>query len=192
MSIRIAFFLGLFLASGSAATAAASIRPVTPQPETSALADGLAVTYYFEIFNSIDKLIEGMRNLKPHPGEPLPTLNYKVGEGPVLTSKARNFVGAHITGLIRFEKTGTYEFEVTSNDGVRLSLGGEMIFEDPEVHADWTSEPIPVSIAEPGWYALDVLYFEKKSTSTLIVRWKPPGASEFEVVPAAALKHPGS
>lgn len=182
--------LALLLAAGPLGAVAGTIAPVSPAP--TALADGLAVTYYFEKFENIDQLIEGMRRLKPHEGEPLPTLNYRVGEGKVLTSDSSNFVGAHITGLIHFEATGGYELEVTSNDGVRVSLSGEMIYDDPEVHADWTSDPIPVNVETPGWYALEVLYFEKKNTSTLIMRWKPPGAADFEVVPEAALKHPGS
>lgn len=191
MSVWKTALFGLALAAAPA-FATAQIKPVAPQPDAATLADGLAVTYYFETFNHIDDLLEGMRYLKPHPGEPLATLNYKVGEGHVLSSGSSNFVGAHITGLIRLEAAGTYEFDVTSNDGVRLSLGGETVYEYPEVHSDWTSDPIPVRIEEPGWYAVEVLYFEKKSTSTLILRWKPPGASSFEVVPPAALKHPGS
>ena len=189
MAYRNVFFLCLVLAAGPA-LAAEPIKPVQPQPDAASLADGLAVTYYFETFNSIDDLRDGMRRLKPHPGKPLPTLNYKVGEGPVLSSESSNFVGARITGLLQLEAVGTYEFEVTSNDGVWVSFGGEMIYEDPNVHSDWTSDPIPVSIDASGWYPIEVLYFEKKGTSTLILRWKPPGASGFEVIPTERLKHP--
>jgi hypothetical protein len=169
----------------------AGIKPLSPQPKAEALNDGLAVSYYFAIYNSIEELTSWMDHKKGKPGEPIPTLNYKVGQGKVLTSDSSNFVGAHITGLINLAKAGTYAFEVTSNDGVRLTLGGKMIFEDPEVHADWTSEPIVVPVTEPGWYPIDVLYFEKKNTSTLIVKWKPPGAAGFEVVPAEAYKNTG-
>jgi hypothetical protein len=43
-----------------------------------------------------------------------------------------------------------------------------------------------LNIAVPGWYKLEVTYFERKSTSTLQLYWQRPGATEFEIVPAAA------
>jgi len=165
------------------------VKPVAPQPAPDSLADGLGVTYYYQTFRTIRQLIEGIGYLKPDPGTPLPNVDYKVGEGAVLTSTSHNYVGAHIVGLIELAAPGSYEFEVTSNDGVRLTLGGEMIFDDPDVHSDWTSEPIVVPVGTPGWYPIEILYFEKQGTSTLIMRWKPPGAADFEVIPAAAFKH---
>ena len=185
--------LGLIAAVGIALPVLADQpTPAAPQPKAEALKPGLAVRYYFEVYNSIDDLLEMMDRNKGQPGEPIKQLNYRVGPGKVLTSDSSNFVGAHITGLIHLEKAGTYNFLVTSNDGVSVSLGSEIIFEDPDVHADSTSDPISVTIGTPGWYELDVLYFEKKNTSTLILKWKPPDAPGYEVVPPNALKNPGT
>lgn len=181
--------LCLLVPVGFSLPALGEIKAVAPQPSAEALADGLAVTYYYQTFRNIRELVEGMGNLKPHPGTPLPDVNYKVGEGRVLTSDSFNYVGAHITGLLNLDTAGTYQLEVTSNDGVRVTLGGEMIYEDPDVHSDWTSEPIDVPVTEPGWYPVEILYFEKQGTSTLIIRWKPPGAADFEAVPTTAFKH---
>ncbi len=185
--------LGVLVALGLVrSVSAGSIKPATPAPNPEAMKDGLAVLYYFEIYNNIDELVDFMGRKKGKPGPPLATLDYKVGPGAVLTSGSSNFVGAHITGFIHLAEAGTYAFKVTSNDGVRLSLGGKMIYEDPEVHADWTSDPIVVPIETAGWYPLDVLYFEKKNTSTLILEWKPPGASGYDIVPTTVLKHSGA
>ena len=172
--------------------AAAALAPLSPQPGEAELQDGLAVRYYISVFNTILDFTDFMRNFKGKAGTPIPQLDYKVGVGKVLTSNKNDFVGAHITGLIRFEQAGTYHLEVTSNDGVEVTLGGQQIFQDPGVHADTTSQPIAVEVAEPGWHALKVLYFEKKNTSTLILKWRPPGASGFELVPAKSLKHLGT
>ncbi len=90
---------------------------------------------------------------------------------------------------MHIEKAGMHEFEVTSNDGIKILLGRQQIYVNPGVHADWVSDPIPVEIGAPGWYPLEVFYFEKKNTSTIILKWKPPGAETFEVVPASHLKH---
>ena len=49
-----------------------------------------------------------------------------------------------------------------------------------------------VDVAEPGWHALKALYFESTNTSTLFLKWRPPGAAGFDLVPANSLKHLGT
>ena len=189
---NVRFVLGLVAAVAfSTAAMAEQPMPASPQPDAASLKSGLAVNYYLAKFNSIDELISWMDYKKGKPGKPIEQLDYKVGLGKVLTSNSKDYVGAHIVGFIHLEKTGTYNFEVTSNDGVSITLGGEIIFEDPEVHPDSVSDPIPVNVTTPGWYELDILYFEKKNTSTLKLKWQPPGANGYEPVPPAALKNAG-
>jgi hypothetical protein len=110
-------------------------------------------------------------------------------KGPVLTSGKDDLVGAHIAGYLQFETPGEYRFQVTNNDGVMIQLGGALVHDDPKVGADRTSEPIPVEISAPGWYALEIWYFEKKGTATLDVLWSPPGGSTFETITAEVLGH---
>ena len=168
---------------------AVSPRPADPQPDPAALEEGLAVQYFYNEFNHVGQIERWMQYKDGAQGDPLPMLNYSVGRGRVLTSKSANMVGAHITGYIGFDKAGEYRFEVTSNDGVRILLGGARLYEDPKPHPDRTSKPISVTIEQAGWYPLVVFYYEKKNTSTLELRWTPPGSSSFEFVPASAFKH---
>lgn len=166
-----------------------AVAPADPQPDAAALADGLAVRYYFSRFTHIDNLAAWMNSDDGMAGEPLPNLDYQMGAGNVLTTTSADMVGAHITGFIHFAEPGTYELKVTSNDGVRVTLGGEMIFEDPEIHADTASPPLVTTIEEAGWYPLDILYYEKKGTAALRLHWKRPGDDAFSIVPATAFKH---
>ena len=161
------------------------LKAADPQPAPDKLAPGLAVSYVFGIFNHINEF----KTKKFEAGAPLPHLDYRMGEGAVLTTKERDGVGALITGFIRFEKPGTYGFDVTSNDGVRVEIGGKLLYEDPSVHADDTSDRIDVKIDQPGWYPIQVLYYEKKRTATLVLRWVLPGGdakAKPVPVPAAA------
>lgn len=167
------------------------LSPAKMQPSSEALKPGLAVKYYGAKFNSIREMLEWMDYKDGVVGEPIPMLNYQVGQGNVLTTQATDLMGADITGLINFERPGIYTFMVQSNDGVRLNIGGQMIYEDPEVHADRFSDEIKLEISEPGWYPVRVLYFEKKNTSTLELYWDPPGAQEIDYVPAEAFGHIG-
>jgi hypothetical protein len=161
------------------------LKAADPQPSADKLAPGLAVSYVFGIFNHINEF----KTKKLEAGAPLPHLDYRMGEGAILTTKEKDGVGALITGFIRFEKPGTYGFDVTSNDGVRVEIGGKLLYEDPVVHADDTSDRIDVKIDQPGWYPIQVLYYEKKRTATLVLRWVPPGndaKAKPVAVPAAA------
>jgi hypothetical protein len=165
------------------------VAPADPQPDAAALKDGLAVRYYFSKFTHIDNLAAWMNSEDGIEGEPLPNLDYQMGAGNVLTTTSADLVGAHITGFMDFPEAGTYELTVTSNDGVRVTLGGVMMFEDPEIHADTASPRLVVRIEEPGWYPLDILYYEKKGSAALKLHWKKPGESAFSVVPTTAFKH---
>ena len=178
-----------------AATTIAGAQPVNglkaaePQPSAGQLSPGLAVGYVYGRFNQIKEFA----NKKFEPGPFLPHLNWRMGSGIVLTSKEKELVGAQITGFIRFDKAGMYGFDVTSNDGVRVEIGGKLLYEDPTVHADDTSDRIDVKIEQPGWYPLKVLYFQKRGTSTLVLRWVPAGSdakTEPVPVPATAFARP--
>ena len=50
-----------------------------------------------------------------------------------------------------------------------------------------------MKIDTPGWYPIQVLYYEKKRTATLVLRWVPAGSdakAKPVAVPAAAFARP--
>ena len=170
----------------------AEVQPLSPQPQPDQLKPGLAVDYYYGFYRHIDNLVHKMKKGGGEAGQPLPMLNYRVGPDKVLTSDRDDGVGAHIHGLIHLEEAGTYAFAVESNDGVRLSVGGKELIEDPDVHPDQWSNVKTVDVQTPGWYRLEILYFERKNTSTLRLVWRKPTAPESEqlsLVPESAYAH---
>lgn len=186
----VAVLLALGLAAAGPA-AAAEPRPLDPQPGSADLEAGLSVDYYYAYFRLIEEFEEWMADHEGNPGEPLPMLNYRVAGGSVLTSRFDNGVGAKIDGLIHLAKAGTYAFTVQSNDGFVLDIGGAPLLVDPDVHGDRFSAIAKLTVTEPGWYPLSVLYFERKGTSTLELYWRPPGEEDAGMVfvPAAAFAH---
>jgi hypothetical protein len=172
----------LTLAPTADAQPLTTLRPAEPQPAQ--VTPGLAVEYTYARVNYIEQL----KGRKFESGPPLANLNYRWG-GNVLTSKDREDVGAIITGFIRFDKPGVYGFEVTSNDGVLLEIGGQVLHEDPGVHSDSTSDRINVKIDQSGWYPLRVVYFQKKGTASLVLAWVGPGEKKPVPVPAQAFGH---
>lgn len=174
------------LAADTAAGTFTDLKPSSPQPAADAVTPGLAVNYVFFMAHHVDDIES---EAPGEPGEPLPQLDYRTGDGNVLTSDRWDGVGALIKGYIRFPEAGRWLMATQSNDGVRVRLAGAVIIEDPDVHPDRFSPHVEINITEPGWYELAVTYFERKNTSTLQLYWQPPGKTEFAIVPADAFCH---
>jgi hypothetical protein len=187
---RLIVCLSLFvLASCATETEELASTPSPADPQPAALKDGLSVLYIGAKLNSIPELKEWLTHKDGQEGVPLETLTHYMEKGLVLTSGKEDLVGAYISGYLQFETPGEYRFQVTNNDGVSIHLGSALLYDDPKVGADRTSEPIPVEISAPGWYALEIWYFEKKGTATLDVLWSRPASSGFETIAAEVLKH---
>jgi hypothetical protein len=165
---------------------AGDYSPVEPQPAADSLAPGLAVEYAQLLVRNVEE-VEDAGGFEP--GKPLTKLDYRAGKGKVLTSDREDGLGARITGFIKLPEAGRYLLAMESNDGVRVYLNGERIINDPGVHSDQFSENAEVIAAAPGWYALRIIYFERKNTATLRLHWQRPGRDSFEVVPPEILAY---
>lgn len=161
-----------------------AVTPVTPQPAADKIKQGLSVSYFFGLINNISEI---PADAKGKAGPPLPHLDWNVGFKNVLTSDREDGVQAIIVGYIKLDKPGLWKFAVNSNDGVRLSIGGKKIYELPGVQPDVMSDVFEVNAPEAGWYALNILYFEKRNTSSLQLYWAPPGTADLAIVTPAAL-----
>ena len=179
-------------ASAFSADSTDSPKPLAPQPDAAALKPGLAVKYYATFVRNITQLKRYMDGEEGKVGDPIPILDYNVGEDPMLTSERRRGLGAHITGLMHFKEPGTYTFVAMTNDGYELNIGDAFILADPDVHPDRQSDIVKVEITEPGWYSTEMFYFQRKGTSTLELYWRPPWEDPdagFSIVPAEVFAH---
>ena len=177
---------GLLLATAVPAQTFDGIAPLAPQPSDTELLPGLAVTYYYANFRDVADITT---KAPPVEGEPIPVLDLLTQHGKVLTSDRPMGVGAEIRGLIHFSEPGKWTLRVKSNDGVKVTVAGIMIHEDPEVHSDSMSAPLVLVIPSAGWYALEIDYFQRKGTSALQVFWTPPGGGDEVIVPPEAYAH---
>lgn len=167
--------------------------PAKPQPEARSLEPGLAVDYYYGLTRDVGNVERRARSdEKGDPGEPLPLLDYRTGVDNVLTSDRDDGVGAHIRGFILLDEPGAYQFAAETNDGTRAWIGGVKVVDDPDVHSDQWSEVVTLDVREAGWYPIELMYFERKNTSTLRLVWKKPSGdpdTSLEVVPAEVFGH---
>ncbi|MFT5112735.1 MAG: hypothetical protein ACI8P9_002063 [Parasphingorhabdus sp.] len=161
-------------------------QPVTPQPTANSLNAGLAVSYFFDLFDHIKQLDERSGGTI---GEPIQKLSHvSFEDGKVLTSNRPMGVGAHIRGLIHLDSVGDYIFRLQSNDGVLFSIGGIELHKDPEIHAARWSPDISYNVSAPGWYEIKLNYYQRKGSAALRLKWTPPGG-DTTIVPAEAFSH---
>ena len=146
---------------------------------------GLAVLYTYGDFDHVDRIVEREASGKPEPGKPISSLDNRGGvDKKVLSANHPKFVGAILSGFIKFPEAGTYQFSIRTNDGRRVLIDGKTILDDPAPHLDQDAGPASVTVAPPGWLPIKVYYFQKKGSWILRVKWSGPGlAGEAPVGP---------
>lgn len=185
---------GLPLTPAGAQQPITGLQPMSPQPGPADLTPGLAVRYYFAEWDFMWEMERSIRRQDGIQGAPIPVIDtfYEGYSKDVLTADRTQGVGALLNGLIHFDTPGVYHLAMWSNDGVRLEIGGQFIHEDPDKHSNRLSKNIPVEITEPGWYPININYFQKKGTWALDLLWFKPGEvpeGDAAVVPAEAYAH---
>lgn len=97
---------------------------------------------------------------------------------------ADNFV-AEASGYLVVPADGTYTFRLTSDDGSRLTVDEREVIDHDGLHG---AEPKDGAVQlTAGSHPFRVDYFERTGGQQLTLAWKPPGASDFAVVPREAL-----
>lgn len=166
-----------FLLAGPAFAAPLTLTPADPQPDASDLAPGLAVKYaYPGEVRTLQAATAAVR--KGRAGPPLRGLSYEDNaEGDLtLTSRKAQKVAASISGFIRFDAAGTFEVNMISNDGILASIGGQQVALYDGIHACEPAGVQEVTVPEPGWYALEATYFQRKGTACLVMDWNVGGS----------------
>ncbi len=91
------------------------------------------------------------------------------------------------SGFLVIEEAGEYEFELYSDDGSRLSLGGEMVVNNDGLHSADISGEGYVEL-RPGTYPIKIEMFDMWVDAALKLTWRTPGSREFVVIPKSALR----
>ena len=154
------------------------------------LEPGLSVIYFHGFYRNLAQMPRGKNAIeKGIPGKPILYLDHQFGEDIVFDSGRSKGVGMQMDGFIRFETPGKYIFQARTNDGFRFAIDGRTIIEDPSVHSDRMSQRTIVEVTKPGWYPVQVLYFQRKGTATIQLFWQAPENDQQVPVPAQAYAH---
>lgn len=168
--------LALFWSLPAVGSDTIRLTPADPQPAAGSLQPGFAVKYAYPGDIKTLHQAESWRDHGPKPGPAIIGFDYPdtlPGEN-VMTSESSEYVIAFIDGYISFAEPGTHYLEFWSNDGLRVEIGGTQVYEHDGRHPCESLGPQAVEVPEAGWYEVKALFFQRRGTSCLLLKTKPP------------------
>ena len=91
------------------------------------------------------------------------------------------------TGRLQANYSELYQFATTSDDGVRLWIGGELVIDNWTTHS--VTQDIGAKWLEAGkWYDIKLEYFEETGAAQVNLKWssdRQTGAGVFAAIPTA-------
>ncbi|MFF8847299.1 family 16 glycoside hydrolase [Streptomyces sp. NPDC015127] len=92
---------------------------------------------------------------------------------------------SQVTANIAIPQDGSYDFRLTSDDGSRLLIDDKPVIDHDGLHA---AEPKDGTVhLTEGHHALRIDHFDRTGGQQITLAWRPPGSSEFSVVPGSVL-----
>ena len=161
------------LGSGPAATAAeeADLPPQEP---------GVTLRSY-DMARPIDQLCTLRAGQTPNVDKLTPLINYETEADFGLSDR---FI-SHALANLNIATAGDYEFRLISDDGSRLVIDGNEVIDHDGPHEE-TPKDGAVTLTE-GYHDLRVEFFEDGGGQALRLQWRPPGATDFSLVPTEVL-----
>ncbi|RKH07442.1 hypothetical protein D7V97_21310 [Corallococcus sp. CA053C] len=119
------------------------------------------------------------------------TVDFDWALGSPSNAIAPETFSARWTGEVLAPVTGTYVFETTADDGVRLWVNDTLLV-DKWFPQSATSYSGSIVLQADQRYALRMEYFENGNAASARLRWTPPGATGLVVIPSSQLFLTGS
>jgi len=92
------------------------------------------------------------------------------------------------TGKVVVPTTGSYNFQTESDDGVRLTVGGQPLIDNWTDHAPATDTSPAVNLTAGQEVDVTLEYYESGGGAVMRLRWKLPGSSTYVAIPLAQLR----
>ena len=143
--------------------------------------DGLLGVYYSNNQNTAGSYFEGSTATQIDP-----TVNFNPGTPIANTNFTSVNYSVRWTGEVYAPSTGTYTFEITTDDGGRLWVNGTELV-DNWVDEAPTNKTATISLTAGHWYSVEFDMYQHGGASTAGLYWIPPGGSAA-VIPTADLR----
>ncbi|WP_321279274.1 GH92 family glycosyl hydrolase [Marinifilum fragile] len=114
----------------------------------------------------------------------------KTGIVPVPTLDVclrKEWIGLDFKGLINIPKSGEYTFYMSSNDGCKLSINGEELFESDGRKTVTFGQQAQLQL-EKGLHQIQMGFYQCSDNIDLVVEWEGPGIKR-QAIPKRAFGH---
>ncbi|WP_320783278.1 family 16 glycoside hydrolase [Streptomyces sp. CRN 30] len=136
----------------------------------------------FDVQTPLDKLCTLKPAQTPNHDALMPTVDWS---SPADFGGFSDHFVTEATGYLVAPSEGSYVFRLTSDDGSRLTIDGSTVIDHDGLHG---AEPKDGTVhLTAGSHPLRIDHFERDGGEQLQLSWRPPGASDFTVVPQEAL-----
>ncbi len=89
--------------------------------------------------------------------------------------------GLRFTGYIKIKKEGLYTFNLSSDDGSKLSIGNQLFVDNDGLHGVMSA--IGMIRLKPGMHPINITFFENSGDQKLDVSYEGPDIS-LQQIPA--------
>ncbi|MFK4694278.1 family 16 glycoside hydrolase [Streptomyces pristinaespiralis] len=169
-----ASFLAGCLISPPASAAAGAAEDLPPQEP------GVTLRV-FDIQLPMSKICSIKPGQTPNVDKLMPTIDWSSTDD---FGVGDNFV-SQVIGNIDVPQDGSYTFRLTSDDGSRLLIDERPVIDHDGLHG---AEPKDGTVTlTAGHHALRIDHFDRTGGQQVTLSWRPPGASDFSVVPNSVL-----
>ncbi|WP_425409694.1 cadherin domain-containing protein [Hyphococcus sp.] len=165
-----------------------SVNDVNEGPSLGlASGSGLQASYY-NIGHSLSNLDQVDFDAAPDAQGVVESLDYMQGQEAFWDGAPGDYFAAKYEGQLVVENSGTYTFNMASDDGSMLFIDGEPVLDNDGLHGTRTRS-VSVDLDE-GAHDIEVRYFENGGSQTLQLAWSGPDTGgDMHVIGGEAFQH---
>lgn len=123
-------------------------------------------------------------------------INFDWGTGvPGPTGVAANNFSVRWEGYIHVTQSGVHRFQTNSDDGVRLTVNGDLLIDQWNDHSVTTHTSGAINLIAGNSYPIKLEFYENGGYAVAQLRWQTPGSASYVAIPsgvnASTISAPG-
>lgn len=115
-----------------------------------------------------------------------PTVNFAWSNSTPDPSMLTSNYSIRWSGRVRTKQAGNYTFSTLSDDGVKLTVQGQVLINNWTVHPPTLNSATLPNLSAGQLYTVSLEYFNHAGDGTVVLMWTPPGESA-QVIPSSNL-----
>ncbi len=148
--------------------------PISSCPSTSKLVAGISGNY----FNNQTLTTPATAARLDGP------INFDWGTGvPGPTGIGTNNFSVSWNGYVYVTQTGVHRFQTNSDDGVRLTVNGDLLIDQWNDHSATTHTSAAVNLEAGKAYPIKLEYYENAGFAVMQLLWQTPGSASYAAIP---------